>query len=413
MPRAVVLFVLLSGFLCLTAYRTGAPDLGNRPFPVNSMIAQFFLSEFRAAPAAFAAFDGVFPEETFQVSSPELTWADSAGSPHILLLNYSAYDTAYAKKMHRLIQRQMPNSALTDFWEGTGDDLAAALTNHDIVVIAYPSGGDAASLKTYGKVLSQYVRQGGAVVLTGTHEYGVLQQYGLFDLDFGYFCSDPNIHVAENGVPGAKSVSADHPIVAGLPAEFKLQNYAYPLDISDPNFVTVADVRGYPVMGYKTLGSGKIVYLGLEYYYSEPEPTRILTNTLRWLSPVKPILAPPATPSNATDLATPTRLVKQRREEILFAGSGTVKNEVFDLKIYPNPYASKATLDIDLNRASMVSVEMTNETGQIVAVVLPRKNLVPGLYRLELPNLAPGVYFVQCQSGEKTTVKKVVKTAVQ
>ena len=101
--------------------------------------------------------------------------------------------------------------------------------------------------------------------------------------------------------------------------------------------------------------------------------------------------------------------MRSRREEILYAGSGSVKVDNVDIKIYPNPYYSKATLDIDLNKPNMVNVEMTNEAGQIVAVVLPRKQLNSGFYRLELPNLPAGIYFVQCGIGERSIMRKVVK----
>jgi len=397
MSRVAAFSVLLCGFVALTAHRPTKPTFGNQPFPVNSTIAHYFLEEMRAAPGR------VQHGEVF--SDLDLTWGDSTvgNTPRILLLNYSAYDSAYANKMRRLVQRQLPTCSLTDYWDGSSDDLTIALSNQDIVVIAYPSGGTPTTLKAYGKVLSQFARQGGAVVLTGTHEFGILQHYGLFDLDYGYFCADPLVH---------ESVT-ESPLFAGTAADFSLRNYAYPLDVSDPNFVTLADVRGYPVVGYKPLGAGKVVYLGLEFYYDEAEPNRILTNTLQWLTPYKPQVATTNnTAANSNDTVS-GRYVKQRREEVLYAGSGTAKNETFDLKIYPNPYVSKATLDIDLNKASTVSVEMSNETGQIVAVVLPRKNLAAGFYRLELPNLPPGVYFVQCRTGEKTTMKKVVKAADQ
>ena len=397
MSRVAAFSVVLFGLLGLTSHRPAKPEFGNQPFPVNSTIAHYFLEELRAVPGYVRS-----PQmgADLLLPAPDFGWADSTGSPapRILLLNYSAYDSSYANKMYRLVQRQMPTCVLSNFWDGTAEDLTTALSNQDIVVIAYPSGGNAATLKAYGKALAQYARQGGAVVLTGTHEFGILQQYGLFDLDYGYFCADPSVH---------ESVT-ESPVFAGTPVDFTLRNYAYPLDISDPNFVTLADVRGYPVVGYKPLGAGKVVYLGLEFYYDESEPNRILTNTLQWLTPPKPQLVTTA-PAN-TD-APSGRYVKQRREEVLYAGSGAAKNEGFDLKIYPNPYVSKATLDIDLNKPATVSVEMSNETGQIVAVVLPRKNLAAGMYRLELPNLPSGVYFVQCRTGEKTTIKKVVKTA--
>lgn len=382
MLRAASFLALVSGFIGMAAYPAEDPKFGDRLFPVNSTIAHFFLPGERSAPMGGSIVEG--------------TVTDTSTQTRVLMLNYSAYDSAYANKVRRTLLRKIPGCVITDFWDGSNDDLTAALSNQDAVIIAYPSGGTPAAVKGYGKVLAQYARQGGGVVLTGTHEFATLQQLGLFDLDFGYFCADPTIH----------ETMAEHPILAGTNTEFILRNYAYPLDISDPNFITLADVRGYPVLGYKVLGRGKVVYLGLEYYYDEPEPASILANTIGWLVPPKN--QPPIT--NGSGAESWSRTVKHS-EETLFAGSGNLKAEIFDLKIYPNPYVNKATLDIDLTKISTVSIDMTDETGRIVAVLLPRKSLNVGLYRIELPNLSPGIYFIQCRSGEETIVKKVVKTA--
>ncbi len=224
-------------------------------------------------------------------------------------------------------------------------------------------------------------------------------------------------------------ITTDHPILEGTAGKFPLSDYAYPLDISDPDFVTLVDVWGYedensptrcwsetdevapaelhnyPVIGYKNIGAGRVIYLGMEYYFDQAEPTRILANTLRWA--VQPKSASTTTSASSSNTLF-DRPVK-RSEEVLQAGSG-LKQEIFDLKIYPNPYYEKATLDIELKKSATIAVEMTDETGRIVAVVLPQKNLSPGLYRLDLPNLPAGVYFVQCKTGEKTTTRQVVKT---
>jgi hypothetical protein len=384
MLRVACILALVSGLFSLSAYRAEKPVFGACPFAVNSTVAEFFLPGSRFAPQS--------------TSSVEGTDVDTSSLVRVLMLNYSAYDSAYANKVHRLIQRNILNCSVSDFWDGSAEDLSNALAGQDAVVITYPSGGNAATIKAFGKVLAQFVRQGGGVVLTGTHEFSILQQYGLFDLDFGYFCATPAIHAQLH----------DHPVTSGLPNDFDLQNYAYPLDISDPGFTSLADVRGYPVVGYKMLGAGKVVYLGLEYYYDEPEPSRLLANALRWIA--QPKQQPtPSTTISANVEAWQARSPK-RSEETLRAGSGGAKNDVFDLKVYPNPYVSKATLDIDLAKPATVEADMTNETGQIVAVLLPRKSLNAGLYRIDLPNLPPGVYFVQCRAGEKNTVKKVVKT---
>lgn len=396
MLRVATLFALAFGFLCLTAFRTDGPKCNDRPFP-NSTSCLLSIAHAHHAPE----------------------YADTSIALHVLMLDYNAYDSAYAGKVRRLIQSHLPKCAVSEFWEGTAQEFSSALAIHDAVVITYPTGGSTAVNKNYGKLLEQYVRQGGTVVLTGTDDYRVLQQFGLFDVEFGYFCQDPLIH----------EITPTHPILEGTANQFSLSDYAYPLDISDPDFVTLvdvlgyedensptrcwseaeevtpADLRNYPVVGYKPLGMGKIVYLGMEYYFDQAEPARILANTLRWAANVKT----PSMAATAPKNVLVNRPVK-RSEEVLLAGSGP-KEELFDLKIYPNPYYEKATLDVELKKASALAVEMTDETGRIVAVVLPQKNLSTGLYRLELPNLTPGVYFVQIKTDEKTTVRKVMKTA--
>ena len=95
---------------------------------------------------------------------------------------------------------------------------------------------------------------------------------------------------------------------------------------------------------------------------------------------------------------------------MLYAGSGS-KSESVNIKIYPNPYFSKATLDIELTKVTPVKVEMTDEVGRNVAVILPKKTVGPGLCRFDLPNIAPGIYFLQVQLGDQTYVRKVVKSA--
>ncbi|MCC6282200.1 MAG: T9SS type A sorting domain-containing protein [Saprospiraceae bacterium] len=384
MLRTVSILALVSGFFALSAYRAAEPKFGDQLFPVNTTVAQFFLSEERQlAPSS----DEEWMPET-----------DTLLSMHILMLNYSAYDNVYPEKTKVLIQRSFPMSVMTDFWEGSAADLSGSLAGQDIVVVPYPAGGNPDNLKRYGKELAKFVRQGGLVIFTGTDQYAVLQDFGLLDIDFGYFCKAPTIH----------ETSPEHPVLTGTTEEFSMRNYAYPLDISDPNFVVLADVKGYPVLGYKPIGKGNVVYLGFEYYFDEKESTQVLLNAIRWAAQGKPVIAEKGI---ETESSVVTPLVLKRSEEILYAGTGGQKNEMFDLKIYPNPYVSKATLDIELKKSTTLSVEMVDESGRIAALLLPKKSLSPGFYRLELPNVAPGVYLVQCKTNEGTTIRRVFKTA--
>jgi len=364
MPRKLPLIALLVGIFALAAFRSDSPFSHDRPLPFNSSIGQFF---FEADIAEMAELGEYMQADT-----------DSVLSARVLMLNCFAYDSAYPNKVQRMIQSRLPAFGFTEYWEGTAEDFSTALVGHDAVVLAYPTGAVPEMLRAYGKVLNQFMRQGGVVLFTGTHEFAALQQLGLFELDYGYYCKERGIH----------QTLVEHPVFSGVEPEFSEEVYQYPLDISDPNFVTLADVRGYPFMGYKQIGGGKVVYLGLEYYFDEPQSSRMLYNALRW--------------------ALKTRV--KRSEVVLYAGKGLAKTNTFDLKIYPNPYYSKATLDVEITKATSLHVEMTDDQGRSVALLLPRRSLSSGFYRFELPNVSPGVYFVQCISNEGKEVRRVVKT---
>lgn len=410
MLRVATPFALALCLLCQTALRAEKPDANDKgrfSCPVFAQACEG-MSFFRLHPADFQHLPAL---------------ADSGAALRVLMLDYNAYDSAYAEKVRRLIQSQLPACTVSEFWEGTARELSLALATHHAVVITYPSGGDSELVRTYGKLLAQFVRQGGAVILTGTNDFQALQHLGLFDVESGYYCEDPVIHEIVSG----------HAILDGTNSHIPLSDFVYPLEISDPDFVTLVDVlayqsddapvscwtqseeevdpatlRNFPVIGYKSMGAGKIVYLGMEYYYDQAEPARILANTLRWATAPK---AGDQAATSARGVSFSNKPVK-RSAEVLQAGTGP-KQDVFDLKIYPNPYFDKATLDIELKKNTTLAVEMTDESGRIVAVLLPQKNLGAGTYRLELPNLSTGVYFVQCKTGEKVTTRKVVKTSTR
>ncbi|MEQ1744428.1 MAG: T9SS type A sorting domain-containing protein [Saprospiraceae bacterium] len=390
MHRVATLVALSLSLICLAARQPGHPVYWDHAYPVNSTLANLFGDDFE--------WDWAAPCFEQDIETPD----PSAFGPRVLLLNYSAYDSAYVAKMKGLISKRIPGSSLTDFWSGNARELSEALVGQHMVVVTYAAKGDPKLVRAMGKVLRQYVQQGGAVVFSGTDQFGVLQQYGLFDLESGYFCS--GVQVDEEAV--------EHPALLSTPHVFTLSNYVYPLDVSDPNFVVLAETRGYPTIGFKPLGEGKVVYLGMEYYYDESASSQILENTVRWLCPAK---AETLTQEHfAETLATPAARPGRRVEERLFAGSGAPASSrvpTFDLKLYPNPYTVKATVDINLEKPAPVEVEMTNEAGALVSVLLPYRLLSQGSYRLELPDVAPGIYFVKCRAGDQTTVRKVVKVA--
>lgn len=374
-----ITFLLISAF-ALSAAVPSFQQSGHPGFFYNSEVARFFQMGYRAAPA-------------FLPSPSAPTPADTAATHfNILLFNYATYDSVYAVQMQRFLQRELPGATISEFWDGSQGRLETSIRKQNAVVISYPSNGDAAILETYGDKLEQFVRNGGLVLITGTHAQTAIDQLGLLDTEYAYYYETAGIHQKKE----------NHPLFNGIPTDFTIaNNYTYPLEINDAGFVTLAEAEGLPVIGYKELGEGKIVYIGFEYYDDEFTASQILGNVFKWaLTPKSPA------PVSATE--TP-RTVLKRTEEILYAGSVPV----FDLKIYPNPYFEKAALEFDLDKATMVSVEMTNENGSTALRLLPQRNLSSGHYRVEVPDVAPGIYFVKCKIGGHIEVRKIVKLAQQ
>jgi hypothetical protein len=370
----------LFGLVALVAISATKPPRIARRAPLlafNSQIAALFGADDRFLPGNFEG---------------ELkgTPADSAATAYnVLLFNYSAYDSLYATQMRQYLQRELPGATVTDFKNESAARLGRLLEKQHVVIVTYASSGDPEVLEQMGKRFDAFVRAGGVVVFTGTHETDAIAQMGLLHPDEVTYSEDMAVQHSR----------PDHAMLKGIQNNFTSTNFIYPMEFADSDFNTVAEAEGMTVLGYKELGDGKVVYLGLEYYSDDAVPSRLLANLFKWAVPQ---------PQTATKTEVSFRQPIRRTEEILYAGSTTR----FDLKIYPNPYMEKAAIEIDIDKQSIVSAEMTNETGALTATLLPQRTLTTGFYRLELPsNIAPGIYYVKCKIGNHIEVRKVVKMA--
>lgn len=312
-------------------------------------------------------------------------------SCRILMFNYAAYDTVYAQKLRKFVSQRMPNASFKNFWNGSALQLETALADQQVALLPYPSKGDFSKLQNFGMVLRAFVRRGGMVIFTGSHDFEVLQRLGLIELDYAYFFSDPRVI----------RQPIDHPITAGLPSNFSLTNYAYPLDISDPEFVNLAEINGYSTAGFKPMGKGSVVYLGFEYYYDESLPTQLLINSLTW--------AVKNSQPDAESFVEKTATRRPKRITLRLKPEEYPQKDEFRLNIYPNPFYERADLELSLGDPTNVSIEITDELGGLVNTMIDRKTLGIGKHVLELPDLPTGIFFVKIKCGNSTEVRKIVK----
>ncbi len=320
--------------------------------------------------------------------------------------------------MRTLIEAYFPEANIAEFQGGDAQSLTKALYDRQVVVVVYPfSGENRNTVEAYGRALAQFAESGGAVLLTGSHDLAVFQQLRLLDVEAAFFCAAPYVH---------ETSAMD--ILEGTPVDFQLSNYVYPVCIRNPDYVSLAGLQNDVVhvynkdmsvelvsntgfdkplstLGYCLLGRGRVFYLGFEYFYDELPSSRILTNIIRRAMDD----SAHAGDNNEDAQSTSTRQGSFRRtEEHLVAGSG--RNNRLDIKLYPNPYVVKATVDLELEAPANISLDMVNESGRTVAILLPNRLLSAGNYRFELPDVEPGIYFVKCNKDGQVDTRKVVKT---
>jgi hypothetical protein len=369
----MIRLLTLSALLCLCSFRFPAEGAFQfeQSFAANSREEQFFFPNARG-----------FQDEFL------LSEADTSLAPRVLMLNYFAYDKAYPQDLKQLIKRRLPAAVFSEFWEGTGDNLNALLASTDCVVITYPYTGAADLVAQYGKCLAAYARQGGTIIVTGTHKCNVLQQLELIDVEKTYYSKNNTL----------KTTVADHALLKGVESEFAVQDFSYPLKSGDAALQTLVEINGYPVACAKPIGQGRCYYLGFEYYRDEPASATLLLNAIVGTQVPKP--AKPMVSARST----------ARGNEYWVTGPAKADIKV---KVYPNPYMTTATLDVELENPASVSIDMVDQTGGWVTTLLLPRNLAVGLYSFDLPNVRPGVYFVRCKVNGQVDLRKVVKSEGQ
>lgn len=83
--------------------------------------------------------------------------------------------------------------------------------------------------------------------------------------------------------------------------------------------------------------------------------------------------------------------------------------EFFINNIYPNPFNSKAKLDVHLNKETNLEIKVYNLIGEEVQKIT-NEVFRPGVYSflIDASNLSSGIYFVRIKTNETTQLKKLI-----
>lgn len=145
------------------------------------------------------------------------------------------------------------------------DELRAQFNNADMVVLSYLSGFGSYTPEQIRTEIENFAARGGTVLITGTPYVGVLQTLGIFQTTNDYsnlygevfYPSDPQQEFVQN-IDFQNNVSYEN--------NFGLQ-------IQDADYVPVIRQFGYDVLGYRHVGSGRVIYMAHEnsqgYYQNQ------------------------------------------------------------------------------------------------------------------------------------------------
>jgi len=75
----------------------------------------------------------------------------------------------------------------------------------------------------------------------------------------------------------------------------------------------------------------------------------------------------------------------------------------------PNPTADEAILELSSTYRGLVNLRLTDATGREIRTMRPNKTTESFRQSVDLRPMAPGLYFIRVQQGERTSVQKVVK----
>src|SRR5258706_144005 len=94
----------------------------------------------------------------------------------------------------------------------------------------------------------------------------------------------------------------------------------------------------------------------------------------------------------------------------LITSTGDIVTVPVHFELYPNPATNSASVSLQLNRTSDVTVNVVNALGQVVQSTLnPNLSSAEHTFTINTRNLSPGVYNVNIISSEGVTSRKLIK----
>jgi len=80
------------------------------------------------------------------------------------------------------------------------------------------------------------------------------------------------------------------------------------------------------------------------------------------------------------------------------------------ISIYPNPAKNQATVELNLDAAGTVNLNLTDMTGKKIQVILNNDTKVAGLHQIQVDTskLLPGIYYCTLYNDDLISTQKLI-----
>ena len=221
------------------------------------------------------------------------------GSPldtvNVLALTYGVdYYNEYANTISS-INQFFTNYTLTEVYTTDATQLQAALAGINILLLAEPETGVPATYTGFAIVLQTFVSNGGTVIMCGAGSGNPASCWfntGLISGSYATAATGLNLNV----------VTPSHALVSGVSAVPVGPNSTYVLNITNGDKVSIVTYSGNDVVSYRSIGMGKVIYIGFDYTAIATDASQIIANAMQWSA--TGALAPWITLSSTGDTLT-------------------------------------------------------------------------------------------------------------
>lgn len=250
-----------TGIICLTADALGAPNASITPDTVYMSFTS--CSDSATVPLTLKNMAG---QDTLLYS---ISGNSSSSGVEVVFMNDGAYYTEFNNLLS--LMNGMSGINVTPTFASTATTLSADLTNADVLLI--PERSNSTSLFNMATEIQNFASSGGTVIVL-LNNSSVLTTIGLI----GGSTSGAGYQLS-NLVPS-------HPIMQNVPAISSEPNATSETVISSPTAQILMNSNysnsSEAVVAIDQYGSGKVAYLGFDYYQYFQEQEDILEQALNW-----------------------------------------------------------------------------------------------------------------------------------